>query len=310
MSDSPTFSFLLPTYRRIGALAVTLDHLAPFASDDCEIVVIDDCSPEDDVERLCKARGFPKYHKLPRNLGTTGARNVGYSLMKGRFLISLDDDSYPITPDFLNAVKSVFAAHPAAGALALNILTPDGSYSIPPRSKAVQGACYIGCGAVWTRGLYERIGAYTPVIMWQGEEMEHSMRIIGAGLQVINCPDIVIKHDESVLNRNVGVRVAHDVANSLKRGILRAPWPLIPLEILRFLAVLALRFPGLDRGVLWAELTHGERGIVQAIKLREPVSMASYNHFYALRRNDWHNTFLGRLLGAKAPMAAARPAEA
>lgn len=299
MSDRPTFSFLIPTFRRIDALAVTLDHLAPYASDDCEVVVIDDCSPEDDVEQLCKRLGFPRYHKLPRNLGTTGARSAGYGLLKGRYLISLDDDSYPVSPDFLNAVKAAFATHPTAGALALNILTGDGSHSILPGSGAVPSACYIACGAVWTRELYERVGAYTPLILWQGEEMEHGMRIMDAGFKVINCPDIVIKHDENVLNRNVSTRVSHDVANSFKRGILRAPWPMIPREIIRFLAVLALRFPGLDPRTLWRELVHPERGLHQAVKARQPVSLPSYMRFYALRRNDRHNTYLGRLLGAK-----------
>ena len=299
MSDSPTFSILIPAYGRIDSLTVTLDHLEPYASDDCEIVVVDDCSPGDDIERLCKARGFPKYTKLPRNLGTTGARRFGYSLLKGRYLISLDDDSYPATPDFLNAVKAAFAAHPSAGGLALNIRTEDGRYSIPRENTVVHSACYIAAGAVWTRELYERVGAYSPVILWQGEEMEHSMRVMAAGFELINCPDIVIEHAQSVINRNVSGRIAHDVANSLKRGLMLAPAVMLPREILRFLAVLVLRSRQLDPRVLWSELVHEQRGLAQALKLRRPMSLESYNRFYRLLRHDRHNPYLGRLLGAK-----------
>ena len=299
MSDSPTFSFLIPTFRRIDALTATLDHLEPYASDDCEVVVVDDCSPGDDIEQLCKARGFPKYVRLEQNVGTTRARTLGYGRLKGQYLISLDDDSYPVSPDFLNAVKARLVAHPEAGGLVLNILTPDGRYSIPAESSATQSASYIACGVVWTRALYERVGAYSPVILWQGEEMEHSMRIMGAGFALINCPDIVVKHDESPMHRNIASRVSHDVANSLKRGLMLAPWVMLPREIIRFLAVVALRSTQLDLGMLFAELTHKERGLAQAIRIRRPISLESYSRFYRLRRNDRHNTYLGRLLGAK-----------
>jgi glycosyltransferase involved in cell wall biosynthesis len=310
MSDNPTFSFLIPTYRRIDSLTVTLDHLEPYASDDCEVVVVDDCTPGDAIEALCKARGFPRYIRLDQNLGVTGARRVGYAQLKGRYLISLDDDSYPITPDFLNAVKAAFVAHPDAGGLALNILTGDGRHSIPRDSKAVHSASYIACGVVWTREMYERVGAYSPVILWQGEEMEHSMRIMGAGFTLINCPDIVIKHDESPIERNIASRVSHDVANSLKRGLMLAPAMMLPREILRFLAVVALRSRQLDLRMLMAELFHRERGLVRALKIRRPISLESYNRFYRLRRNDRHNTYLGRLLGAKQAPIAVSPQQA
>lgn len=299
MSDNPTFSFLIPTYRRIDSLAVTLDHLEPYASDDCEVVVIDDCTPGDAIAAHCKARGFPRYIRLDQNRGTIGARTYGYTQLRGRYLISLDDDSYPITPDFLNAVKAAFADHPTAGGLVLNILTPDGRYSIKAESRGTPSASYIGCGVVWTRAMYEKVGAYSPVILWQGEEMEHSMRVMGAGFTLINCPDIVVRHDESPIHRNIAERVSHDVANGLKRGLMLAPAVMLPREVLRFLAVTVLRSRQLDLRMLMAELFHKDRGIAQALKLRRPISLESYNRFYRLRRDDRHNTYLGRLLGAK-----------
>lgn len=283
---NPTFSILLPAYERADALTLTLQKLEPYASNDCEIVVVDDFSTSNDVKGTCEKFPFAQYLRSPQNLGVIGVRNFGYAKLRGRYIINLDDDSYPITENFLDSISAKFQSDPSIGIVAFNILTPDGSLTWHPDNKLREVRTYVGCGNAWTRELYNRVGAYSDLFFRQGEELEHCMRAIDAGFKIVPMQDLIVQHDQSPINRNAKRHNAHELANHLKRSLLSTPNLFIPEAIARWVVLLGVRRNILDWSELWSELCHPKRGVQKAIAQRSPISLNSFLRVRAINRTE------------------------
>jgi glycosyltransferase involved in cell wall biosynthesis len=113
---SPTFSVIVPTYRRDAALARCLEALArqTFARERFEVVVADDGSgaPPREVLALFNDRLSVTLVETAHG-GPGAARNAAVSRARGRFLALTDDDCTPV-PEWLAALDRTLARHPEA----------------------------------------------------------------------------------------------------------------------------------------------------------------------------------------------------
>ena len=97
MSNQPLVSIIIPTYNRAHLIGETLDSVLAQTYTNWECIVVDDGSA-DATESLLKAYlekdSRFQYHKCPdRHLpGGNGARNYGFELSKGKFVMFLDSD--------------------------------------------------------------------------------------------------------------------------------------------------------------------------------------------------------------------------
>lgn len=76
------------------------------ALDDYEVIAVDDCSPDDSrkvVERLQKEYPNLKLLVLPENRKLGGARNAGFDIAKGEYILYIDSDDY-LLPNVLSAL--------------------------------------------------------------------------------------------------------------------------------------------------------------------------------------------------------------
>jgi N-acetylglucosaminyl-diphospho-decaprenol L-rhamnosyltransferase len=89
-----------------------------------EIVFVDNASVDGSGERVRDA--FPDVVYLPQddNLGLARAFNVGLRAARGRYVLSLDNDTR-VLPDAIQLLVDHLAAHPEAGATGSLLLNPD-----------------------------------------------------------------------------------------------------------------------------------------------------------------------------------------
>ncbi len=83
------------------------------AGRDVEVIVIDDASPTNETEEVCRRYEGVRYFRAARNQRLGGARNVGILLSRGAFITFLDDDTR--LPGSIDAQREVLLADLAAG---------------------------------------------------------------------------------------------------------------------------------------------------------------------------------------------------
>ncbi|WP_293883626.1 glycosyltransferase family A protein [Sphingomonas sp.] len=93
----PLVSIVIPAYAVRGFLADAVKSVLAQTMTDFEVIVVDDCSPDDVATELAHAGPDPRIRLVrhAENGGATAARNTGIANARGRFIAFLDhDDSW------------------------------------------------------------------------------------------------------------------------------------------------------------------------------------------------------------------------
>jgi len=109
-------SVVVTSYNHAGFLERRMDSLISQTYQDIEILVIDDCSTENNVEILRRYESHPKIQLLLRkqNGGVVSATNQGIEMSSGEFVIiaQCDDDC---DPRMIERLVGALKSHPTAG---------------------------------------------------------------------------------------------------------------------------------------------------------------------------------------------------
>ena len=219
-SDAPRASIVIPVH---GQLAHTLACLQALAAHPpataCEVIVVDDCSPDETASVLAAIDGL-RLHRRASNGGFIAACNDGAALARGETLVFLNNDTVP-QPGWLDALLDTFQAHPRAGLVGAQLLYPDGRlqeaggvvfadgsawnlgrFESPddPRFAYVRDADYVsGAAIAIPRGLFEAIGGfddrYAPAYY---EDTDLAFKVRASGHRVLYQPASRVVHVEGV----------------------------------------------------------------------------------------------------------------
>lgn len=113
MSEArPKISVIIPAYQHGPELPLCLNSIFVQDFNDFEVIVVDDGSTDDTVERL---RPYLNRITLIRqeNRGGNAARNRGFDASRGEFVIFCDADVI-MRPDMLSKMLATLDAHPEA----------------------------------------------------------------------------------------------------------------------------------------------------------------------------------------------------
>lgn len=134
----PRVSVIVPAHNAARTIAETLRSIQAQTYRDYEVVVCDDASSDDTVERV-RSLNDPRVHVVaaPRNLGPAGARNIALSYASGELIAFLDSDDW-WREGYLDKQVARYDAEtqqpaPPVGLVACNALLagPDGSIEAP-----------------------------------------------------------------------------------------------------------------------------------------------------------------------------------
>lgn len=117
---NPVLSVVIPTFNRARMACDCVASVLASDFSDCEIIVVDDCSPDDTGERI-RARFSGelrvRYFRNAANRQLGGSRNVGAGHAVGRYILFLDDDNL-VEREMLGRLVADFESHPDAGLIA------------------------------------------------------------------------------------------------------------------------------------------------------------------------------------------------
>jgi glucosyl-dolichyl phosphate glucuronosyltransferase len=213
-------SVIICTRNRAESLRQTLDSLflpANLDRPDWEVLVVE--SSTDSTLDLCREfQGkFPKYFRFvtEKRLGKSHALNTAIATVTGDILAFTDDDVI-CAPDYIQAIRSVFATHAADAAQGRVLLDFEGGWpkwldtgdlalmaDLRDFGDTVSDLKGTLCGTnmVVRATVFPKSGGFAPELgpagaaglgMW--EDTEISLRMRQAGSRMIYAPQILVRH--------------------------------------------------------------------------------------------------------------------
>ena len=168
---APLASIIIPCYNQAHFLPEAIESALSQRHRPIEVIVVDDGSPDNTAEVVAR---YPQVRYLRQeNRGLGGARNTGFRVSKGEYILFLDADDR-FTPDAAAAHLSCFANHPEAGFVVGDIdnIALDGSYLGSPRFPLLEGSVYEdvmkvnhvanSIAVMWRRSVFEQLGGFRP----------------------------------------------------------------------------------------------------------------------------------------------------
>jgi GT2 family glycosyltransferase len=215
---SAAVSIVVPVHGKAELTRACLDAVLAELPADCEVIVVDDASPDATPEMLDSYGEAIRTVRRERNGGFAVACNEGAAAAHGELLLFLNNDTEP-RAGWLQALRAYAAAHPEAAVVGARLLYPtdvvqhagvvfgqDGyphhlyagfpadhpAVIHPRRLQAVTAACMLVRGAA-----FEAAGGFDAGFHNSLEDVDLCLSIGAAGGEVHYCPDAVLVHLES-----------------------------------------------------------------------------------------------------------------
>ncbi len=306
-SANPLASVIIPIY---GHCDHTLRCLTSIAANPpaapIEVIVVNDCSPDNSAEVLQAIDGI-RLLSNPTNMGFIRSCNRGASEAKGQFLYFLNNDT-EVTPGWLDELVRTFELFPGTGYAGSKLIYPDGRLqeaggiiwqdgsgwnfgrlqdpSLPVYNYAREVDYCSGAAIMVPKALFDELGGfdehYVPAYC---EDADLALKIRDKGYRVIYQPMSVVIHYEGITSGTditKGVK-AYQVVNSQK---LFARWQA---------RLIGHQFPGLD-----VDKAKDRRATRRVLYLdhctptpdQDSGSIDAYNHMLLLREMDFQVTFI------------------
>lgn len=197
------YSILITTKNRLEDLQLTLQKIAHLLQrEDVECIVYDDGSTDNTSEFLKENHTNIQLLTNEKSKGLIHNRNYLLNNCKGKYAISLDDDSNFITENSLEIIDNHFKANVNCGVIACRIFWGKEEPLTFHTNQVVQRVSgFVGCGHVWNLKAWKAIPNYPEWYFFYGEEDFASLQLLKKGLEIHYVPEILVHHRVNVSER-------------------------------------------------------------------------------------------------------------
>lgn len=285
-----TTSIVICSFNRCEDLRYTCAQLRKLDPQPDEIIICLDGCTDDSAAMLANEFSECIVIENDQTLGSIPSRDRAFRLAKGDLIISLDDDSYPLDPAFLQKAAAVVEQHPEAGAFTFPEIRNDGKAAVPnlsPESPGQYIRDFPNCAGVMLRDVYGKVAAYPNFFSHAYGEPDYCLQLYAAGYAVWFEPSLPIRHHFTPKQRNMLTRHLQNARNELWSVLMRCPFPqlllVVPFRVLRQLAF------ALGQGRAWYSAEpqwwlSAAKGIPICLRNRRPLSWRTYYNWMRLAR--------------------------
>ena len=209
-TDTPTFSVLMPAYNAAATIEPAIRSVFEQTRDDFELIVIDDGSTDETVEKVRPFTADPRVRIVSQeNRGLAAARNSGIAAARGRFVSLLDSDDLWL-PVYLERMGAALDDDPgAAMAYADAWLLDDAtrrigrlsalSYQNPPEPVPTDPHSFlmelirrnfIFVSTTIRRSVLDEVGPFNAALR-SSEDYELWLRLSARGYRIVRVPGLL-----------------------------------------------------------------------------------------------------------------------
>ena len=296
--NPPLVSYVILTRNRCEEVIGCLRNVKEQDYPHREMILVDNGSTDPTVKKVRDLFPEVRLVALDRNLGVAGGRNRGIEAAHGEICILIDDDARFAGPDETRRLLTYFQKNDRVACVAFRILNPqtglEDRKTIPRVDKRAPQkdepvAYFCGAGFAMRRRVFLNLGGFWEPLIYVGEELDLSYRLLNEGYDLVYAPSISVIHREVSQGRPKGQWVYYQTRNRCWISVRNLPWHFVFSTTLLWWGYTA-----------WVALTHREfiffvkggldavRGLPQALKNRKPLKKSVIPKIRRLSGRLWY----------------------
>jgi GT2 family glycosyltransferase len=291
IDERPLVSVAILTWNRREHVVKAINSVLEQDYQPVEIVVVDSASDDGTSDFIADHYPQIKVIRLHRNLGCPEGRNVALANCSGEIIYALDDDGW-LAQETLSICVSRFRQHPEAGVIACQIVAPEEEVSRAGEDD--WSHTFSGGASAIRRSVLETAGHYPSDFFRQAEEGDLVLRMFENGYGILRCPQAIMYHERSPINRNDKLFLYYNCRNELYTVLRCYPWRYVVPAL--FQKIVTWNYLGLRRNALF----HSIAGVISAfarspglIRERKPVSPEVIRKLWSMKVNSRNRAHLG-----------------
>lgn len=286
VTEKAPVAVIIPTYNRGTAVISVVGRVLACNPQPAEIWVHIDQS-DGLLERQLIER-FPGVHILSsaNRLGPGGGRHRCLLACGAPYAVSLDDDSFPLDPDFFAIVDRLFSENPGAAILGAQV--QHRGEPVNSRTDALRRIPnFVGCGHAVRLTAYRQVRGYLPVpASYEIEEADLSLQLFRVGWAIYESGELRVFHDTDLVHHQSAEVTSAGITNVALNAFLHYPllalgWAAVQVFGKVLYCVRMGRFSGILTGI-WRIPGACWRNR----RFRRPVSWRTLVAYLTFRRSD------------------------
>ena len=195
---NPLVSVLMPVYKTAPYLSEAMDSMLHQTFKDYELIVLDDCSP-DNAEEILDAYDDSRIvrYKGENNVGLSNVLNVGIEMARGKYIARMDSDDISL-PNRLQIQVDYLEAHSEIDLVSVGMQLFGVKESVwirernPEKVKieALFHSPVLHASSMWRKDSFERHGLRFRQEMVPAEDYDLWTRAMLKGLKLVNLPEV------------------------------------------------------------------------------------------------------------------------
>jgi GT2 family glycosyltransferase len=295
-AEPPLVSVVIPVYNRRDSVLQLLADVYRQEGVAFEVIVVDDCSPDDTVAAITTHYPAVRLFRNTVNGGPAVSRNRGVREALGEFVVGFDSDVTVPDPTVLRRAAETFRKFPEATGLAFRLLSPDGKTDDAPRwwhpvpieryaNERFSTHYFSGTGYAFRRSAMVAAGLYPEILYMHYEEVELAFRILDNGGTIMHCPDIPVLHHANPIASRSKIKVFYKPRNQILVALALYSWPralcyLVPRLAYNFAMSLIQWHPG----EFWSAMGSARKLAPHILAHRVPLRAETWRRIREMRQ--------------------------
>ena len=199
---APLVSILMPVFKTAPYLREAIDSMLSQTFTDFELIVLNDCSPDDaeDILDTYTDSRIVRY-KGEKNTGLSNVLNVGIGMARGKYIARMDSDDLSL-PDRLQIQVDYLETHPDIDLVSVGMQLFGAKEDIwlreqnPEKVKiiALFFSPILHASSMWRRDSFEKYNLRFRQEMVPAEDYDLWTRALAKGLKLVNLRQVLYKY--------------------------------------------------------------------------------------------------------------------